>query len=117
MAQARGRARRRHSTELKAQGLAECAVAGASVAAVALSHGLNANLVHRWRRLAEGREVGPGLAVSQAFVALPLTPSDSAPFAPGEIRIELRRAGVSIGVAWPVSAASQCAAWLRELLR
>jgi transposase len=55
--------------------------------------------------------------VSQAFVALPLTPSDSAPFAPGEIRIELRRAGVSIGVAWPVSAASQCAAWLRELLR
>ena len=82
MAQARGRARRRHSTELKAQGLAECAVAGASVAAVALSHGLNANLVHRWRRLAEGREVGPGLAVSQAFVALPLTPSDSAPFAP-----------------------------------
>jgi transposase len=117
MAQARGRARRRHSAELKAQVLAECAVAGASVAAVALSHGLNANLVHRWRRIAEGREAGPGLTVSQAFVALPLGPSDSAPFAPAEIRIELRRAGVSIGVAWPVSAAGQCAAWLRELLR
>ncbi len=115
MAQARVRARRRHSTELKAQVLAECAVAGASVAAVALSHGLNANLVHRWRRIAEGREAG--LAVSQAFVALPLTPSEGAPFAPAEIRIELRRAGVSIGVAWPVSAASQCGAWLRELLR
>ena len=66
---------------------------------------------------AEGREAGPGVAVSQAFVALPLGPADSAPFAPAEIRIELRRAGVSIGVAWPVSAAGQCAAWLRELLR
>ena len=117
MAQARGRARRRHSTELKAQVLAECAVAGASVAAVALLHGLNANLVHRWRRIAEGREAGPGVAVSQAFVALPLGPADSAPFAPAEIRIELRRAGVSIGVAWPLSATSQCAAWIRELLR
>lgn len=117
MAQGRGRARRRHRAELKAQVLAECAVAGASVAAVALAHGLNANLVHRWRRIAEGREAGPGRAVSQAFVALPMAAADSAPFAPAEIRIELRRAGVSIGVAWPVSAASQCGVWLRELLR
>ena len=86
-------------------------------AAAALSHGLNANVVHGCRRSSEGREAGPRPTVSQAFVALPLTPSDSAPFAPAEIRIELRRAGVSIGVAWPVSAAGQCAAWLRELLR
>ncbi len=73
------------------------------------AHGLNANLVHRLRRIAEGREAGPGFAVSQAFVALPLPPSDSTPCARAEIRIELRRAGVSIGVAWPVSAArSMC---------
>ena len=42
--------RRRHGGELKAQVLAECDGPGASVAAVAQTHGLNANLVHKWRR-------------------------------------------------------------------
>jgi len=42
--------RRRHGDELKAKVLAQCEEPGASVAAVAQSHGLNANLVHKWRR-------------------------------------------------------------------
>jgi transposase len=42
--------RRRHSAELKDKVLAACAEPGASVAAVALAHDLNANLVHKWRR-------------------------------------------------------------------
>jgi transposase-like protein len=42
-------ARRRHSAELKRLVLAQCAEPGASVAKVALTHGLNANLVHKWR--------------------------------------------------------------------
>ena len=41
--------RRRHSDELKAQVLAACDEAGASVAAVAQAHNLPANLVHKWR--------------------------------------------------------------------
>jgi transposase len=41
--------RRRHSAELKAKVLAECDMPGASIAAVALAHGLNANLVRQWR--------------------------------------------------------------------
>lgn len=45
--------RRRHSAGLRAQVLAECEAPGASVAAVAQSHGLNANLVHKWRRQAD----------------------------------------------------------------
>ena len=44
------RARRVHSAELKSKVLAECRRPGASVAAVALAHGLNANLVHKWLR-------------------------------------------------------------------
>ena len=40
--------RRRHSAELKAQVVAACNEPGASIAAVALSHGLNANLVRKW---------------------------------------------------------------------
>lgn len=40
--------RRVHSAELKAQVIAACREPGASVAAVALAHGLNANLVRKW---------------------------------------------------------------------
>ena len=39
--------RRRHAADLKRQVLAACAEPGASVAQVALAHGLNANLVHK----------------------------------------------------------------------
>lgn len=118
MAQASRKKRRRHSPALKERVLAECAVPGASVAAVALSHGLNANLVHRWRRIAQGREPGPnGHAPAPVFVPLALPPAGAAAPAAGEIRIELCRGAVSIGVAWPVSAAGECAGWLRELLR
>ena len=42
--------RRRHGEELKAKVLAACDEPGASVAAVARAHDLNANLVHKWRR-------------------------------------------------------------------
>ena len=37
---------------LRAKVLSECVQAGASVAGIALAHGLNANLVHKWRRQA-----------------------------------------------------------------
>ena len=46
------RKRRRYSRELKAQVLAECDEPGASVAKVAMSHGINANILHGWRKLA-----------------------------------------------------------------
>jgi transposase len=40
--------RRVHEAEFKAGVLAECRRPGASVAAVALAHGLNANLLRKW---------------------------------------------------------------------
>ena len=104
--------RRRHSAELKAQILAECAAPGASIAHVALSHGINANVVHKWRRLAG---CPPQVSSVPAFVpvAFEAAPAAAAP----DIRIELRHGQTSMTVAWPVSAASECAAWMRELLR
>ena len=41
--------RRHHSDEFKAQVLAACDEPGASISGIALAHGLNANLVHKWR--------------------------------------------------------------------
>lgn len=121
--------RRRHSAELKAQVLQACAVPGAAVAAVAREFGLNDNLVHQWRR---GRGVGvprsktssePADAAPQ-FIALPLpglaTPvaaTETATPIASDIRLELKRAGLQVSVTWPLSAAGQCAAWLREVLR
>ncbi|HRO57581.1 MAG TPA: transposase [Burkholderiaceae bacterium] len=117
MEEAKRVGRRKHDAQLKAQVVAECAAPGASIARVALEHGLNANLVHRWRRIAEGRENG-GLAERplDQFVALPL-PTPAVPPPSVDIRIELRRGPTIVRVTWPGSAAPACAMWLRELLR
>jgi len=112
--------RRRHSAELKRQVLAACDTPGASVAQVALTHGLNANLVHKWRRTTDrGARVAAPAGQREAFIALTVAPggmSATTPPAP-DIRIELRRGATAVNVAWPLAAASDCAAWLRELLR
>jgi transposase len=102
--------RRRHSAELKAQVLSECAQPGASVASVALSHGINANVVHKWRRLAGA---APLHVASFVPVALPAPTCAS----PVDIRMELRRGATSMTITWPAAAAADCAAWMRELLR
>jgi transposase len=116
--------RRRHSKELKARVVAACAVPGASVAAVAQSNALNANLVHQWRR-GRGFTLEPAAtkpASAPQFVALAL-PSALGPESPErvataqEIRMELNRGALSVSVTWPVAAAGDCGVWLRELLR
>ncbi len=52
-----------YSPELKGQIVAECQVSGASVAGVALAHGINANIVHRWMR--EQAVLHPGYGFEQ----------------------------------------------------
>jgi transposase len=104
--------RRRHGLELKRQVLGECAAPGASVAKVAMAHGLNANLVHKWRRQSQA-----GTAVAAAFVpvavAAPSVLSEPVQF----VDLELQRGAISVRVRWPMAGASSCAAWLREILR
>jgi transposase len=48
-------------------------------------------------------------------VALPAAQPQAAP--PADIRLEVRPGALAVNVMWPVSAAADCAAWLRELLR
>ena len=115
MEQANGAGRRRHDKELKRQVLAECAEPGASVARVAMAHGLNANLVHKWRRLAARQASSSGRTRNEVFV--PVTVASAAELPVADIRIELRRGPVAINVTWPMAGASECAAWMREILR
>jgi transposase len=117
----KGAPRRRHGNALKAQVLAECSEPGASVAAVALAHGLNANLVHKWRRgtgrSQESAAQAASVADSGAAVFVPLQLPQPLHATPPDIRIELRRGATSVTVSWPAQAAAECAAWMRELLR
>jgi transposase len=107
--------RRRYDAATKARVVAECNEPGASAARVALAHGINANVVHRWRQLArEGKAVAPNTG---EFIALPLMASAIGAPMPADIRIELRRGPVMMTVTWPANAAADFAAWTRELLR
>jgi transposase-like protein len=54
------RKRKRYGRELKAQVLAKCDALGASVAKVAMTHGINANIVHGWRKLGAIRALRGG---------------------------------------------------------
>jgi transposase len=125
--------RRRYGAELKARVVAECDAPGASVAKVAMAHGINANIVHGWRKRGIDERGAPRIESSAdarpipaAFIpiALPAQPAISAISAASaasatsaEIRIELSRKGTAVTVSWPISAALECGAWLREVLR
>ena len=116
------RRRRRHSEMFKAEAIGACQQPGVSIAAVALARGLNANMLRHWVRLAERkapiaiRPTVPEVSVenAEAFVPVPLSSSSPTMSA---IRIELRRKGHSVSIAWPASAARECAMLLRELMK
>ena len=132
-------ARRRHSDEFKAKVLAACDAPGASISGVALAHGLNTNLVRKWRCGRGARISGvaitpmapgkapPPLVTTPEFVAIemPAPVKTAARVAAGHagasttadplIQVELRRGPLHLNVRWPTAAAEDCRAWLSEL--
>ena len=120
MAAKPGALRRRHSPQLKAAVVSECQQPGASVAAIALARGLNANLVHGWLSLSKAAQK-QGDSTEQAggarFIEMQL-PSTTAAAAPRrDIQVEVRRGSMTVRVAWPAESLSECAVWMREFLR
>ena len=132
--------RRQHSAELKAKVLAACEEPGASISGVALAHGLNANLVRKWREGRGLKRVGLAAPMAPPVVAptpliagdvrfVPIGIAASAEHARAErpergnaaavdastIDIELRRGPLHLSVRWPSSAAVDCVAWLGQL--
>jgi len=128
-----------HSAEFKTQVLAECAQPGASVAGVALAHGLNVNLLRKWlvgrgikrTGLAAPRTVTRKLAASDdvstslQFIPVQIAPEPMVAPVAGpeqtesptaeEIHVELTRGATQLCVRWPSAQAAACAAWLHEL--
>ena len=131
--------RRHHSDDLKAKVLAACDEPGASISGVALAHGLNTNLVRKWRSGRGVKRVGmavtpaatstapPVLATPAEFVAIEMPvrpkpaaraaaePNVTAPIGDPLIQIELRRGPLHLNVRWPTASADDCRAWLSEL--
>ena len=113
--------RRRYSAEFKAQAVNACMRPGISIAAVALHHRLNANLLRRWisdqEELAVTDQARQAMTVSPAeFIPLQL-PAPASALAVQDIVIEVRRGPALVTVRWPGSSAADCASWLQGWLR
>jgi transposase-like protein len=112
------RTHRTYTPEFKAQLVAACQQPGASIAALAGQHGMNANVLHRWLKehrrggchqlLEAGKHAGADVpSRSPAFIplALPSAPKEQ------EVKIELRKGALSVVVTWPLKAAADLASW------
>lgn len=116
--------RRKHSKEFRAEVIQACREPSASVAAIALRSGLNANVVYRWLReeaLSVHADGHSGSAMSKCldaqFIAVQLPQPSLAATPSTDIRVEVTRANATIVVKWPLQDSAACAAWLREWLR
>lgn len=132
---AQRRTHRTYTPQFKAELAAMCQQPGVSIAAVAQQHGINANLLHRWRKeCAQGLhrldpDINSATATPQTPAFIPIEFNAAAPMStiedesvaastrPADIRIECQRDGMSLTVHWPLSGASECARMLCELLR
>jgi len=117
--------RRTHSPEFKARVLAACRQPGASIAAVALAHGINANVVHKWLAGIGMKRSGQHLP---AAASSPVTPVQFLPLglsANGtehgvaanshDIRLDLDLGAVQIKLNCPRGSAPSAAALLHAL--
>ncbi|HET9645459.1 MAG TPA: transposase [Burkholderiaceae bacterium] len=124
------RRRRFHSDEFKANAVAAAAQPGVSLASVAMSLGINANLLRRWIRDAEvptghlaQRDATEALrsgrqeVMQSSFVPVQLDAAAAPVAAVNDIRLEVRRGSTTVVATWPAGLAAECATWLRELLR
>lgn len=124
--------RRRHGADLKAAVLAECEAPGASVSAVALAHGLNANLVRKWLvgrgikrtglpapRMASAPTTDapsmPVVATPASFVPVQLPPAQAAPAK--DVKVQMRRGATTVTLSWPAESAGDLMTWMRELMK
>lgn len=103
--------RRSYSKSFKARVIQECVHPGASIASVALSHSLNANLVHKWIRV----QAQKSTTLQPAFI--PLAMHETVHGSSANISIEIPHPRGTVKVNWPTDNAAACAAFLRDFLR
>ncbi len=96
--------RRRHSLEFKRQVVAAASQPGASLAAVALEHQINTNLLHTWRRQLAQMDASAGASASGTLLPVTVLAEkviaaseiDKSSRAEGTIEIQFARVTVSV---------------------
>ena len=115
--------RRKYSREFKRRIVSESRQPGASLAAVAVRHGLNPNMVHKWRKALELSSQGEFLRLPASGIGTPASgsvpTSMAAPLTTAHshdtIRMEVPTSRGQLVVYWPVRQLSESIAWLRAL--
>jgi len=90
-----------------------CSQPGISVSAVALAHGINANLLRRWMKQFP---VNARFPVAPTPVNLVPVQVETLPSA-GDIQFDIQRGATRINIRWPVDGAETCAQWLGAWLK
>jgi transposase-like protein len=120
--------RRTHSPEFKARVLAACRQPGASIAAVALAHAINANVVHKWLAGIGMKRSGQHLPAAAPSPPSPVTPMQFLPVGLSasctersvssgtqDIRLDLDLGAMQIKLHCPRGSAPSAAAFLHAL--
>lgn len=87
------RLRRTYARQFKSEVIAQCLVPGASVSAIALSHGINANVIRKWLPRNEPATMLPVTVASSPATARPGMPTTRSAARPP---IELTLAGATV---------------------
>lgn len=118
----KGRTHRTYSPEFRADLVAQSHQLGMSCSALAISHGMNPNVLRRWIKEA-GQKPAPEMAMQHidtvpTFIPLPIAVTPPAPESPAvPMRIEVQRNGITIAIDWPAERLNDSAAWVREIFR
>lgn len=107
--------RRRHAPEFKQQLVGLCRP-GVSTAAVALAHGVNANLLRRWIRLYSGALPVQQVSAPPRLVAVQVEAPADAPV-DDVIEIAIQKNNTRINIRWPGNRSDTCGQWLEEWIK
>jgi len=110
------RHRRTHSNEFKTDLVTMCRQPGASVSAVALAHGVNANLLRRWMQQFPVAAKFPVAPAPAKLVAVQVETANASS-SDGDIQFEIQRGATRINIRWPMAGAEACAQWLSGWLK
>lgn len=105
--------------------MAICQQPGVSIAALANSHAMNANVLHRW--LKEHQRSGRHQLISPRPSGAPVAAAHSPAFIPLKlptvvhepcgIKVELRKGALSMTVTWPLGAVADFTQWATVILK
>jgi len=103
------RQRSSYPKPIKAQVVQECLQPGASISRVAISHGINANVIRKWLPLYRDQPAATSLPEFVPLKAAPKRPAEAS------VIIELPMADQVITVKWPTSDPEGCAQFIRAV--